>query len=160
MVPPGSTVSDSDLPSWNLSIRTTLLPKETNHHGTIFGGVILSYIDVAGAIEAKRFCLQMVVTVAMKEVVFSEPVYVGDLVSFYTRIVKVGRSSITVEVKVVATREDFHKSRVQVTDAIVTYVAVNKDRQAEPIAQRQFDTDPPAFSDELVSRYVKSSPTT
>ncbi|MCB1045300.1 MAG: acyl-CoA thioesterase [Acidobacteria bacterium] len=146
-----TVVNESELQSWNLSIRTTLLPKETNHHGTIFGGVILSYIDVAGAIEAKRYCLQMVVTVAMKEVVFVEPVYVGDLISFYTRIVRVGRTSITVEVKVVATREDFHKSRMQVTDAVVTYVAVDKNREAEPILKRPFEADPPAFHPDLVA---------
>lgn len=140
-----TVVNESELQSWNLSIRTTLLPKETNHHGTIFGGVILSYIDVAGAIEAKRYCLQMVVTVAMKEVVFVEPVYVGDLISFYTRIVRVGRTSITVEVKVVATREDFHKSRMQVTDAVVTYVAVDKNREAEPILKRPFGLTLPHF---------------
>ncbi len=148
-------IVDEDLKGWNLSIRTTLLPKETNHHGTIFGGVILSYIDVAGAIEAKRFCLQMVVTVGMKEVEFSEPVFVGDLVSFYTRIIRVGRTSVTVEVKVVATREDFHKSRLQVTDAIVTYVAVNKDREAESIVRREFSADPPAFGQELAAEYFE-----
>ena len=65
-----------------------MMPKDTNAHGTIFGGVILSYIDQAGAVEAKRHGAEFLVTVAMREVVFHEPVYVGDLVSFYTRLVQ------------------------------------------------------------------------
>ena len=77
-----------------------MMPKDTNAHGTIFGGVILSYIDQAGAVEAKRHGAQFLVTVAMREVVFHEPVNVGDLVSFYTRLVKIGRTSITVSVEV------------------------------------------------------------
>ncbi|MCB1050073.1 MAG: acyl-CoA thioesterase [Acidobacteria bacterium] len=148
-----STLPANPFPEWNLSIRTTLLPKETNHHGTIFGGVILSYIDVAGAIEARRLCTQMVVTVAMKEVVFKEPVLVGDLVSFFTRITKVGRTSITTEVRVVSTRQDFARTRVDVTEATVTYVAVDGQRRAEPIHVRVIADDLPAFSEELVPTY-------
>ena len=82
------------------SIRVVLMPKDTNAHGMIFGGVILSYIDQAGAVEAKRHGADLVVTIAMREVVFHEPVYVGDLVSFYTRLVKIGRTSITISVEV------------------------------------------------------------
>ena len=84
------------------SIRVIMMPKDTNAHGTIFGGVILSYIDQAGAVEAKRHGANFLVTVAMREVVFHEPVNVGDLVSFYTRLVKIGRTSITVSVEVVS----------------------------------------------------------
>jgi len=139
-------------PEWNLSIRTTLLPKETNHHGTIFGGVILSYIDVAGAIEARRLCTQMVVTVGMKEVEFKEPVFVGDLVSFQTRILRIGRSSLTTEVQVVSNRQDWARTKVSVTSAIVTYVAVDANRKAEPVALRVIREDPPALLQELVPR--------
>ena len=77
------------------SIRVVMMPKDTNAHGTIFGGVILSYIDQAAAVEAKRHGAAFIVTVAMREVVFHEPVYVGDLVSFYTRLVRIGNTSIT-----------------------------------------------------------------
>ena len=73
------------------AIRVIMMPKDTNAHGTIFGGVILSYIDQAGAVEAKRHGADFIVTVAMREVVFHEPVYVGDLVSYYTRLVRIGR---------------------------------------------------------------------
>lgn len=136
----------SDFDGWNLSIRTALLPKDTNYHGTIFGGVILSHIDLAGAIEARRYCDQRVVTVSMNEVVFKEPVFVGDLISFYTRILKIGTTSIKVQVLVMSTREQ-SKKRLEVTEATVTYVAVGKDRHPTPIAVRQNSDDPPAFSE-------------
>jgi acyl-CoA thioesterase YciA len=85
------------------AIRVSMLPRDTNAHGTIFGGVLLAYIDQAGAIATRPHC-DLVVTVKMNEVVFHEPVYVGDLVSFYARIVRVGTTSITVKVEVTAER--------------------------------------------------------
>ncbi len=142
----------ADLDGWNLSIRTSLLPKATNQHGTIFGGVILSYLDIAGAIEAKRLCGQEVVTVAMKEVIFKEPVLVGDLVSFYTRIVATGRTSITTEIMVISTRETKKGGRVMVTVARVAYVAIDKDRKAMAFQPNPRDFDPPAFSKEYLER--------
>jgi len=107
------------------AIRITLLPRDTNSQGTIFGGVILSYIDTAGAIEAHRHTkMQRFVTVAMKEVIFHKPVFVGDLVSFYAEVVRVGTTSITVRVMVEVER--LAKSeRVRVTEAEVIYVAVD-----------------------------------
>ena len=107
------------------AIRITLLPRDTNPQGTIFGGVILSYIDSAGAIEAHRHThMQRFVTVAMKEVIFHKPVFVGDLVSFYAETVRVGTTSITV--RVIVEVERFGKSEsVRVTEAEVIYVAVN-----------------------------------
>src|SRR5437868_5242949 len=81
------------------AIRITLLPRDTNPQGTIFGGIILSYIDIAGAVEAHRHTgIERFVTVAMREVVFHEPVYVGDLVSFYARTIRIGTTSLTVHV--------------------------------------------------------------
>ncbi len=108
------------------AIRITLLPRDTNSQGTIFGGVILSYIDTAGAIEAHRHThMQRFVTVAMKEVIFHKPVFVGDLVSFYAETIRVGTTSITV--RVIVEVERFGKSEsVRVTEAEVIYVAVNK----------------------------------
>ena len=109
----------------NPAIRITLLPRDTNSQGTIFGGVILSYIDTAGAIEAHRHThMERFVTVAMKEVIFHKPVFVGDLVSFYAETLRVGTTSITVHVIVEVER--FGKTeRVRVTEAEVIYVAVN-----------------------------------
>ena len=108
------------------AIRITLLPRDTNSQGTIFGGVILSYIDTAGALQAHRHTrMKRFVTVAMKEVIFHKPVYVGDLVSFYAETVRVGSTSITV--RVIVEVERLGKSeRVRVTEAEVTYVAVDE----------------------------------
>jgi len=108
------------------AIRITLLPRDTNSQGTIFGGVILSYIDTAGAIEAhRRTKMERFVTVAMKEVIFHKPVYVGDLVSFYAEVVRIGTTSITVRVMVEVERLG-KDERVRVTEAEVIYVAVDK----------------------------------
>ena len=110
-----------------------MMPKDTNAHGTIFGGVILSFIDQAGAVEAKRYGAEFLVTVAMREVVFHEPVHVGDLVSFYTRLVRIGRTSITVSVEVLAQRGEGVGGRVKVTEAEVTYVNLDERRRPTPI---------------------------
>jgi acyl-CoA thioesterase YciA len=109
------------------AIRITLLPRDTNSQGTIFGGVILSYIDTAGAIEAHRHTMmERFVTVAMREVIFHKPVFVGDLVSFYAETIRVGITSITVRVIVEAERLALKSERVRVTEAEVIYVAVDK----------------------------------
>lgn len=113
------------------AIRTTLLPKDTNAHGTIFGGVILQLLDMAGAVEAHRRGGNRVVTVCMREVVFVAPVYVGDLVSFYTRTRKVGRTSLTVQVDVEAERPD--GTRARVTTAEIVYVAVDAGGRPVPV---------------------------
>ncbi len=110
-----------------------MMPKDTNAYGTIFGGVILSYIDQAGAVEAHRCGAEFIVTVAMHEVIFHEPVYVGDLVSFYTRLVKIGRTSITISVEVFSQTSEGVGNRVRVTEAEVTYVNLDKNRRPTPI---------------------------
>jgi acyl-CoA thioesterase YciA len=115
------------------SIRVVLMPKDTNAHGTIFGGVILSYIDQAAAVEAKMRGAAFIVTVAMREVVFHEPVYVGDLVSFYTDVVRIGRTSITVSVDVFAQRGERPDQTVKVTQAEVTFVNLDENRKPIPI---------------------------
>ena len=112
------------------AIRIAMLPRETNPRGTIFGGVILSYIDMAGAIEAhRRTRIERFVTVAMREVIFHKPVFVGDLVSFYAETVRIGRTSITIRVVVEAERYGGTGERIQVTEAEVVYVAVDEDRK-------------------------------
>ena len=118
------------------AIRIVMLPRDTNSQGTIFGGVILSYIAMAGAIEAHRHTgMDRFVTVAMREVIFHAPVFVGDLVSFYSEILKVGNTSITTRVMVEAMRYDGHE-RVQVTQAEVIYVAVDKEGTKVKIATK------------------------
>src|SRR5271170_3399184 len=103
----------------NPAIRVVLLPKDTNSHGTIFGGIILSYIDLAGAVEAGKVTNQFYVTKAMKEVSFKEPVRVGEVVSFYTSTTRVGHTSISVHVDVEVVRGE---KEVHVTQADLTYV--------------------------------------
>ena len=120
------------LPKWNEpAIRVLMMPRDTNAHGTIFGGVILSYIDQAGAIEARRQGLQFMVTVSMDRVVFHEPVYVGDLVSFWTETLRIGTTSITTKVMVEAIRPP--DRRVTVTEAQVVYVNLGQDRKPKAI---------------------------
>ena len=109
------------------SIRVVMMPKDTNAHGTIFGGVILSYIDQAAAVEAKRQGANVIVTVAMREIVFHAPVHVGDLVSFYTKLVRLGRTSVTVSVEVQAQRGEGSYAPVKVTEAEVTFVNLDED---------------------------------
>jgi acyl-CoA thioesterase YciA len=112
------------------AIRITLLPRDTNPQGTIFGGIILSYIDMAGAIEAhRRTGLPRFVTVAMREVIFHQPVFVGDLVSFYAETIRIGTTSITIRVIVEAERYGGAQGRVRVTEAEVVYVAVDENRR-------------------------------
>ena len=114
------------------AIRVILMPKDTNALGTIFGGIILSYIDQAGAVEAHRHGARRLVTVAMREVVFHQPVFVGDLVSFYTETLRVGRTSIRVKVLVEAERRG--GETVKVTEAEVVYVNVDDQGCPVPVA--------------------------
>lgn len=116
------------------AIRVTLLPRDTNPHGTIFGGIILSYIDQAGAIEAHIHGASRVVTVAMDKVVFHQPVHVGDVVSFYGDLIRVGTTSITVRVIVEAQRLQRDPAPRRVTDAVITYVNVDAHGRPTPIA--------------------------
>ena len=121
------------------AIRVLLMPKDTNALGTIFGGIILSYIDQAGAVEAHHHVPLpgRLVTVAMREVVFHSPVFVGDLVSFYTETLRLGRTSVTVKVIVEVERGPLgpEVGRVKVTEAEVVYVHVDRNNQPVPIPQ-------------------------
>jgi acyl-CoA thioesterase YciA len=115
------------------ALRITLLPRDTNRHGTVFGGIILSHIDLAGAIEARKTCgPHNFVTVAMDKVIFHKPVFVGDVVSFYTETLKVGTTSVTVKVVVEATR-GMDQETVRVTEAEVVFVAVGADWKPVPV---------------------------
>ncbi|MFH1007403.1 MAG: acyl-CoA thioesterase [Candidatus Latescibacterota bacterium] len=115
------------------AIRVMMMPRDTNGLGTIFGGVILSHLDLSGEIEARKHSRKRFVTVAIRDVEFTAPVYVGDVVSFYTRTVRVGRTSVTVQVDVEAERWDHSERHVHVTDAELVYVAVNEEGKAIPV---------------------------
>jgi len=123
------------------AIRVILMPKDTNALGTIFGGIILSYIDQAGAVEAHRHAPGRLVTVAMREVVFHAPVFVGDLVSFYTETLRLGRTSVTVKVIVEVERgpQSSESGRVKVTEAEVVYVHVDRHNHPTPFAPAAAD---------------------
>ena len=123
------------------AIKVLLLPKDTNAYGTIFGGVILSHIDLASAVEARKVAPLRFVTKAMREVEFHEPVFLGDVVNFYTETLRIGRTSITVRVSVEAERWSVARGgkvgrgeRVKVTEAEVVLVAVNDQGRPIPIA--------------------------
>jgi|SRR6185436_7567331 len=115
------------------AIRVILLPRDTNAQGSIFGGVILSHIDLAGVTEARKHAAKRFVTVAMKEVVFKKPVFVGDVVSFFTKTLKLGTTSVTIHVEVEAQRWENPAKRVVVTEAEITFVAVNEKGAPIPI---------------------------
>lgn len=116
------------------AIRVVLLPKDTNSAGTIFGGIILSYIDLAGSVEAGKMTRQRFVTVAVKEVVFKAPVHVGEVVSFYARVTKVGRTSISVHVDV---ETDRRGHICPVTEADLTFVCVDNLGHPIPVEREQ-----------------------
>lgn len=118
------------------SIRRLMMPRDTNALGTIFGGVILSEIDLAAAIEAHKHHPAKIVTVAMDKVEFKQPVQVGDLVSFFTETLRIGRTSITVHVSVWAQRRFGGGTFVHVTEADVTMVAVDDEFKPTPILTR------------------------
>ena len=126
--------SDSDR---HLALRVVMMPRDTNSHGTIFGGVILSYIDQAGAVGANHEIRQLgstskpLVTVGMNAVEFHHPVFVGDLLNLWSTLVRVGRTSITTHVEVELTRDG---ETQKVTEADVTYVAIQQnDTQRTPV---------------------------
>ena len=115
-------------------LRIVPMPADTNAHGTIFGGWVMAQVDIAGSIPAWGRAQGPVVTIAVNSFIFREPVFVGDLVSFYARVLKVGRTSITVDVEVFAQRGRTSKAEtVKVTEAQLTYVAVDERRQPRPV---------------------------
>ena len=109
------------------TLRVTMLPRDTNAHGTIFGGVILSHIDLAGAIAASRQAPRNFVTRAMREVGFIAPVSVGDVVSFYTGVLREGKTSVTIQVIIEAERSKEPRRESKVTEAEVICIAVDED---------------------------------
>lgn len=128
-----------------LAIRVSAMPANTNAHGTIFGGFVLGLIDQAGAIAANRVGASRVVTVSMDEVVFKAPVHVGDVVSCYARVLKLGRTSITTSVRVVAESPTARALGVpprEVTEAEAVYVQIDEHGRPLPLRPVPLEPDP------------------
>jgi len=117
------------LPAREPALRVVPMPADVNQHGDIFGGWIMAQVDVAGAIPASRRARGRVATIAVNSFQFKEPVLVGDVVSFFADVVRTGRTSITVDVEVYASRNPREEITVKVTEATLTYVAVGADRR-------------------------------
>ena len=111
------------------ALRVVPMPSDANQVGDIFGGWIMSQVDIAGSIPAIRRARGRVATVAVNSFTFKQPVFVGDLVSIYADIVRIGRTSITVDVEVFAQRNPLDIECVKVTEATLTYVAVDENRK-------------------------------
>jgi acyl-CoA thioesterase YciA len=121
------------LPSREPVLRVVPMPADVNQHGDIFGGWIMSQVDIAGGVLAARRARGHVVTVAVNSFTFKQPVLVGDLVTFFGEIARVGRTSVTVDVEVYAQRNPTDVVTVKVTEASLTYVAVGPDRRPRPV---------------------------
>jgi acyl-CoA thioesterase YciA len=117
------------LPDTEPALRVVPMPADANQHGDIFGGWVMSQVDIAGSIPASRRARGRIATVAVNSFVFREPVLIGDVVSFYAHITREGRTSITVSVEVYAQRDPTEVICVKVTEASLTYVAVDPDRR-------------------------------
>jgi len=119
-------------PTTEPAIRLVMMPRDTNADGTIFGGVILSLIDQAAYVEAIRQAHHRYVTVSFKEVEFHDPVFMGDILSLYAETTRIGRTSITIDVRVCAMRRYDPDQVIKVTEATVVFVAV--DEEGQPVA--------------------------
>ena len=119
------------------TLRVIPMPADANHTGDIFGGWIMAQVDLAGSIPAVRLAKGRVATVAVNSFVFRKPVFVGDVVSFYAEVVRVGRTSITVNVEVYAQRRPDREECVKVTEATLTYVAVDNHRRPRVVSEQQ-----------------------
>jgi len=116
-------------------LRMMPMPSDANVHGDVFGGWIMSHVDIAGAVPAARRAAGRVATLAVTSFLFKQPVFVGDLVSFYGRIVKAGRTSVTVEVEVYAERNRLEQDVVKVTEATLVYVATDERRHPRALPE-------------------------
>lgn len=129
----------ASLPEGQPILRMVPMPSDTNYAGDIFGGWIMSQVDLAGSIPAIRRARGRVATVAVNSFVFKQPVFIGDLVSFYADIIKVGRTSIIVDVSVYAqrgVREGGEEICIKVTEAVLTYVAIDNNRRPRAVPQQ------------------------
>lgn len=118
-----------------LAIRVAAMPKDANAAGDIFGGWIMSQVDLAGSVVAHQVAAGRVVTVAVNSFVFQQPVFVGDLISCYAEVVKIGNTSLTVDVEVYAERNKVEEP-IKVTQATLTYVAIDEQRKPRPVTKK------------------------
>ena len=128
------TDSPTQLPEREPVLRVVPMPADVNQHGDIFGGWIMAQVDIAGGVVAARRARGRVATVAVNSFTFKQPVLVGDLVTFFAEITKVGRTSVTVAVEVFAQRNPDDLVTVKVTEASLTYVAVGADRRPRSVS--------------------------
>lgn len=120
-----------------VTLRVIPMPGDANHTGDIFGGWIMAQVDLAGAVPAMRVAKGRVATVAVNSFVFKQPVFVGDIVSLYAHVVRVGRTSITVSVEVYAQHRSSADDGAKVTEAVLTYVAVDADRKPRVVSAHE-----------------------
>jgi acyl-CoA thioesterase YciA len=131
---PNTLLTPTELhPDMELVMRVMPMPKDANGNGDIFGGWIMSQVDLAGCVLPARVSHGRVTTVAVNEFVFRNAVSVGDLLSFYARVIRIGNTSVTVSVEVWAERRPSDPLLVKVTEAQVTYVAIDRDGKPRPV---------------------------
>jgi acyl-CoA thioesterase YciA len=124
------------------ALRVVPMPADSNQNGDIFGGWIMAQVDIAGGTVAGRVARGRVATVAVKEFVFKQPVQIGDVLSFYADVVRVGNTSVTINVEVFAERHPADLVVVKVTEATLTYVAIDADGRPRPIPNTAASTAP------------------
>ena len=139
---PASLLSPQTLPDdgGELVLRVMPLPADVNPNGDIFGGWIMAQVDMAGAVLPSRIAKGRIATVAVNQFVFKQPVSIGDLLSFYARVTRIGRTSISVHVQVYAERNPANLHVVKVTEADLTYVAIDGQGQPRPVPRTDSPT--------------------
>jgi len=125
------------LPDRQPTLRVAAMPSDSNYTGDIFGGWLMGQVDIAGSIPAVHRAKGRVATIAVNSFVFKQPIFVGDIVSFYTRIVKTGTTSVTVDVEVYVQRDPENPTCLKVTEATLTYVAVGEDRKPRALPPQE-----------------------
>lgn len=130
---PASPTSSLPPSEYKPILRVIPMPSDANIHGDVFGGWIMSQVDIAGSVPATRRAGGRIATVAVNAFTFRQPVFVGDLLSFYAKIIKTGTTSITVSVEVYAERQRLESDVVKVTEAVLTYVATDNQRKRRPL---------------------------
>lgn len=131
--PPGLALPRGKVPA----LRVVPMPADSNHNGDIFGGWIMAQVDVAGGIVAGRVARGRVATVAVNSFIFKQPVQIGDVLSLYAEVVRIGNTSVTINVEVFAERGRAEAKVVKVTEATLTYVAIDLKGRPRPVPKRK-----------------------
>jgi acyl-CoA thioesterase YciA len=133
--------SSTEKPGGDLILRTLAMPADTNPHGDIFGGWIMSQMDIAGGIMAKEIARSRVVTVAVNTINFIKPVHVGDTVGLYGKLIRIGKTSLTINLEVWVRNVLATHPPLKVTEAAFTFVALDKDGKKHPVIREDDNTD-------------------